>query len=84
MMIADFCGYETTEACHEALKAKFLGEEIDQYGLKHVKSTTGLDTTEFIEAYTEPIKRWAAEFLGLPIPDPNQVEWDDDGRARFE
>lgn len=81
-MIADFLGY-APEECHEALKRKFLGEVEDRYGLKRVATTTTLTTIEFIDAYTEPIKRWAAEFLKLYIPDPDHVEWQDDGRVRY-
>ncbi len=72
-IIADHLGYEPDEL-HESLKRKFLGEVEDRYGLRRVASTTMLTTAEFIETYTEPIKRWAAEYLRLYIPDPNEVE----------
>lgn len=80
-IIADHLGYDAEEL-HEALKRKFIGETEDQYGLKRVATTTTMTTTEFIEAYTEPIKRWAAEFLKLYIPDPGEAEVDD-GRERY-
>ncbi len=73
-MLADKLGYEREEM-HYALRVKFLGEDEDQYGLKKIRSTTGLSTKEFIETYTEPIKRWSAEFLCLRIPDPNEVDY---------
>ena len=73
-MLADKLGYEPEEM-HYALRVKFLGEEEDRYGLKKIRSTTELSTKEFIEVYTEPIKRWAAEFLCFRIPDPNEVDF---------
>jgi hypothetical protein len=37
-------------------------------------STTELSTVEFGE-YVENVKRWAAEYLNLIIPDPDQVDF---------
>jgi len=81
-MIADFLGY-APEECHEAMKIKFLGLEEDRYGLQRVKSSATLSTEEFIAQFTEPIKRFAAEFLKLYIPDPGEAEPENDGRARW-
>jgi len=69
-MIADTLGYEKDEV-HDALKAKFLARE---GVLPRIPSTTTLTTVEFNE-YLERIGQWAAEFLGIVIPDPNEVDY---------
>ena len=80
-MIADYSG-ESHERIHEFLKAQFnrqsitvankeTGESIDS---EISGSTTELTTVEFME-YIENVLRWAAEFLSLVIPEPNQTEW---------
>ena len=68
-LIAEEIG-DSVENTHEALKAKFL---YDMTGdLPKVRSTTDLSTLEF-EEYLEKIRRFASEFLGMFIPDPNDV-----------
>lgn len=62
-------GYDQDEM-HEILKYKFL--QSHAMGMPYVKSTTKLSTGEF-EDYLSKIKRWAAEFLHIVIPDPNEV-----------
>jgi hypothetical protein len=62
-------GYDQDEM-HEILKYKFL--QSHAMGMPYVKSTTKLSTGEF-EEYLSKIKRWAAEFLNIVIPDPNTV-----------
>ena len=62
-------GYDQDEM-HEILKYKFL--QSNAMGLPYVKSTTKLSTGEF-EEYLSKIKRWAAEFLHIVIPDPNEA-----------
>lgn len=62
-------GYDQDEL-HEILKYKFL--QSNAMGMPYVKSTTKLSTGEF-EDYLSKIKRWAAEFLHIVIPDPNEV-----------
>lgn len=71
-MIADETGLTPDEA-HEALKIKFLPKHHDL--LPTVKSTTKLSTIEF-QAYIAEITMWAAEFLQLIIPDPNEVDYE--------
>jgi len=72
-------GYRISEAeTHEYLKASFLKDSIvnEKTGelLPMIGSTRKLTTVEFME-YIQDIQRWAAEFLGIEIPDPNeQVE----------
>jgi hypothetical protein len=70
-ILAEYCGYEPEEM-HEALKDKFLSVGLDDHGLKIVRSTTKLSTTE-MEEYLEKIKRWAAAELNCYIPDPNEA-----------
>lgn len=75
-MLAEHCGYDRQEM-HESLKAQFLSFHDPDTGLLRIGSTTRLSTIKFI-AYNERIKRWAAEFFGLYIPDPKRVfNWDD-------
>lgn len=57
---------------HDMMKLKFNTEQmVSEHGevLDLPKSTAGLTTTQFIE-YTERVKKWAAEFLDIYIPDP--------------
>jgi hypothetical protein len=67
----------------DVLRHKFLSEDIvDRSGeimadkstgevLKRYKSTTELSTVEFME-FTEQIRLWANDFLGLHLPLPNE------------
>jgi len=72
-ILASHCGY-TSEEMHEALKVKFLGSaHEDERGLIRVRSSAALSIDEFIR-YTNEIVRWAAETLGVFIPDPGQME----------
>jgi hypothetical protein len=54
---------DTREGVHEDMKVMFK-----------VKTTTTLNKKEFND-YLEKIKQWAAQFLGLAIPDPDQVDF---------
>ena len=74
-ILADELGY-SPEDVHFALRMRFLAPPEGQKGKESLvlpKSTTALSTKEF-EGYQEEIRRWAAEFLGISIPDPNEVE----------
>ena len=62
-------GYDKDEL-HEILKYKFL--QSNAMGMPYIKSTTKLSTGEF-EEYLSKIKQWAAEFLHIVIPDPNEA-----------
>lgn len=71
-MIADHCGYRTAEevqGVHEELRRKFL---TGHGPLSVTPSTASLSTEEFSE-YVEAVRRWAADELGIYIPDPNEV-----------
>lgn len=75
-MISEETG-EEKDAVHESLKALFLTEvryvRVNKRLVKFtkVKGTSALDTIEFNE-YQEHCRKWAAEFLGINIPDPTQ------------
>jgi hypothetical protein len=72
-------GYRVNqEDAHIYMKSRFLIETIvsDKTGeiLPTVGSTTKLTTVQFME-YIAEVQQWAAEFLNVVIPDPNeQVE----------
>ena len=74
-MISEDTGHDT-ETVHNWLKTKFNKKRILVKGIPQevVDTTTRLDVWGFSEDYWEPIQRWAAEFLGLVIPDPDRVE----------
>lgn len=67
-----FGGY-TKDEIHDALREKFLSYRDEKTGLLKMRSTTSLSTVEFNDYYAQ-IQRWAAEFLQIYIPDPNEAE----------
>ena len=69
--IADYCGYEKDEA-HEALKFRFLRKGEPDALLPTTRSTTELTVQEF-EDYVRQVRQFAAETLGLDIPEPSEV-----------
>lgn len=67
---------EHIDAVHYFLKKKFLTNGTEVFGvdsdcIQLVGSTTLCTTTEFME-YIGKIQQWAAEFLNIYIPDPNE------------
>ena len=64
----------SNENVHEYLKNRFLKIDIanpeGEY-FEVTRSTTELTTVEFMD-YIAEIQKWATEFLGIYIPDPNQ------------
>lgn len=80
--IADETGM-AVEDVKEVLRHKFLSEDIvDKSGeimadkgsgevLKRYKSTTKLSTVEMM-AFTEEIRMWSLDFLGMTLPLPNE------------
>lgn len=69
-------GWEVNrEGTHELLRVRFLSEDkpIGKDGefVTRVKSTTELDSKEFGE-YVEACKRFAAEYLNVNVPDPEE------------
>ena len=72
-MIGNELGYDREEM-HKALAGKFLGYDEVKIGDEKIlvpKSTKDLSTVEFNEYYAK-IQRWAATFLNMNIPDPNE------------
>jgi hypothetical protein len=70
--ISNETGY-TCDELHELFKSSFLPHKLITIGDKSVKitpSTTELTTIEF-EEFLELVKRYAAETIGIFIPDPN-------------
>lgn len=75
-VLSEHTGY-SKEEIHEILKAKFLpkklaladanGEIVEEFIVGH--TTTRLNKIQFGE-YLEKIQHWAAEELGVVIPDP--------------
>ena len=75
-MIANEIG-ESHEDTHELLKEKFCPrrqvELLNGKFLEMPPSTKNYSTEEYT-AHIEKVRQWAASFLGLSIPDPNEVE----------
>lgn len=75
-MIAGYIG-ESPQDTHALLKAKFLPvrevELLDGQRLTMPPSTTLLNVEQFT-TFIEAVRVWSAQFLGLSIPDANQVE----------
>jgi hypothetical protein len=67
-LISADTGFSPDEA-HDSLRVKFLTDMTGD--MPKVKSTTELSTSEFMD-YVAQIQRFAAEFLDLYIPDPNE------------
>lgn len=78
-LLSEHTGYSPDEM-HDLLKAKFIpkhlavsngnGVIVDHFVIGG--STRSLNTVEFKD-YTESIQVWAADALGVVIPDPNEV-----------
>jgi len=69
-------GYRmTTEAVHEYLKGQFSITEIvnERTGevLKSIGSTSEMTTSKMMDYFAE-ITQWAAEYLNVQIPQPNE------------
>ena len=74
-MISDETGH-SSEAIHEALKHKFLAYKDEKTGLELVPSVFSSESTMTISEkwdYIEQCRRWAADFIGVFIPSPEQV-----------
>lgn len=65
---------KTNEDAHEVLKALFLKKHISNENgeaLEMCGTTTELSTVEF-NMLIEKVQQWAAEFLNIDIPSPNE------------
>jgi hypothetical protein len=77
-LISDHTGFDSLET-HEVLKYKFNSKLTELVNVKsgeieiieHGGTTTRMTTLEFME-YIGKIQQWAAEFLALSIPGPNE------------
>jgi hypothetical protein len=69
-IISEQTGYDP-EQVHDAMKVKFASKHLDN-GLVITERTSKMDTARMTQ-YIDDIKRWAAEFLGLYIPDAGEV-----------
>ncbi len=69
--IAEYTGYTPNEV-HKGLAGKFLCDYTISE-LPRVRSTSELTTSEF-EEYLERCRVFGAEFFGLDIPMPNEVD----------
>lgn len=70
-MIGDHIG-EHVDTVHKLMGYKFLRRQGD-HGC-YVESTTKLTTVEQ-EDYHSQLRIWAAEFLHLYIPEPNEIQY---------
>lgn len=69
-ILADSLGYDDLDM-HYALRQKFLSRPDDAMNIP--RSTTELSTVEFND-YIEQVQRWAAQDLGIVIPDPSEID----------
>jgi hypothetical protein len=72
-LIGKDLGYSANDV-HELMKTTFLKRPLWVRGkfIPTTRSSTSLDTADFT-TYIEEIRQWAAEELGMVIPDPEQV-----------
>jgi hypothetical protein len=74
-MIADETGH-SKDMLHEALKRKIVGYVDERTGLEMVPSVFSDASTFTLEekkAFISEVRRWAADFLNLWLPDPERV-----------
>jgi len=75
-ILSNHLGYDKDEM-HFNLKVKFASSpDIERPGFFRTESTSKMDTKRFLR-YCEDVQRWAAEFLQVYIPDPNQTDYPD-------
>lgn len=70
--IAPDLGYSSDE-CHEALAWRFLQIGEADAKLPKRRSTSDLTSHEF-EDYVSQVKQFAAQELGIYVPEPNEVD----------
>ncbi len=69
-ILCEHTGYDK-DTLHDALRQKFASHVDPVTGLTVIESTAKMDTVRFMKYYDE-IQRWAAEFLNVYIPSPNE------------
>lgn len=73
---AGFNEARSKEWVKDLIKYKFLKyETVSEHGepMEAVRHTSELTTSEFMD-FMADVTQWAAEYLGVEIPDPGQVE----------
>jgi hypothetical protein len=70
-IISEATGYDP-EQVHDAMKVMFASQHLDN-GLTLTERTSKMSTVRMTQ-YIEDIKRWAAEFLHVYIPEANEVD----------
>lgn len=70
-IISEHTGYDP-EQVHDAMKEKFASQRLES-GLMITERTSKMDTIRFSK-YVDDIKRFAAEFFGLNIPDADKYK----------
>ena len=73
-ILSEHTGF-TREEVHEALKQKFASRLDEKTGFTIIESTAKMDTFRFIKYYSD-VQQWAAEFLNVFIPSPNDPLFD--------
>lgn len=68
--LTDLGQFTSPAQAKEVIKLLFLQYE-DAIGVPRTKNTSGLSTLEFNELI-EQVQIWAADFLSVKIPDPNE------------
>jgi hypothetical protein len=74
-MIAEETGH-SRDSIHEALKRKILGYVDERTGLEMVPSVFSDGSTLTVgekKAFVDEVRRWAADFLNLWIPEPESA-----------
>ena len=70
-VLSDYTGYDT-EQMHDAMKEKFASRRTEG-GLLITERTSRMDSARFTQ-YIDDVKRFAADELGLYIPEAGEVE----------
>lgn len=74
--ISEFTGH-SVEEIHELMKYKFLRDRrtINDEEFDYIRSTATLTIKEF-EEYWNKVRSWAKRYLGIDIPEPNNVDYE--------
>jgi hypothetical protein len=74
-ILAESIGYDR-ESMHENLKLKFASLPDPNHDGMFIIERTSKMTTERFMRYCADIQQWAAEFLNIYLPDPNEIPLD--------
>lgn len=71
-VLANHLGYDK-QSMHDNLKLKFASSpDLSHDGMLIIERTSKMTTVRFMK-YCADIQQWAAEFLGVYLPDPNEI-----------